>query len=68
MKEPSMPIRPDSKRVGTVLLALSLLASGTALAAEAVGYPVRSIRMIVALAAAASPVSAVSESASESAT
>ncbi len=47
MKEPSMPIRPDSKRVGTVLLALPLLASGTAVAAEAVGYPVRSIRMIV---------------------
>ena len=33
--------------VALTKLALSLLASGTALAAEAVGYPVRSIRMIV---------------------
>ena len=47
MKGHSMPLKRDSNRAPIALLALALAASGATMAADAVGYPVRSIRMIV---------------------
>lgn len=47
MKGRSMPLKRDSNRAAIALLAMSLGASGATMAADAAGYPVRSIRMIV---------------------
>ena len=47
MKGHSMPLKHDWNRASIALLAASLAASGATMAADAVGYPVRSVRMIV---------------------